>query len=258
MTYFTVNYSALKDFISSQKDEYNNVDILFLLENGFINQQQYEDLMTVISVPMYDYNNFYNKDMGYYRQQGPLNNIQTINDITAEVKNMKRLMKKAVFQRKAESMKDKVDALYDELKRNSSKYQELFKEFAKDFDKELDDMAQDPDNYRIDYDEDYGGDNTFADFDAEDVEDKVFANYDLTEMWTLIDNVYPDMSDDDASMLIDLALDNKGIREIIVDEAQDYIDNNVDDAVSENISEINEQFEDPNAGYQKSHPMDRF
>ena len=256
MTYFTVNYSVLKDFIRSQKEAYNNVDILFLLENGFINQQQYEDLMTVISVPVYKYNDFYHKDIGYYRQQGPLNNIQTINDITAEVKNMNRLIKKAVFQRKADSMKDKVEVIYDELERNSSKYQNLFKEYAKYYDKILEEMAEDIDNYHTDYNE-HDVEEVYANFDTEDVEDRAF-EYDLDGIYDVIDAVYPDISDEDAVTLAGLALNDKGIREIITGEASDYYDNDFDDVISDNMAEINEQFEDPNAGYRKDHPMDRF
>jgi len=94
MTYFNINYNALKQYIMDHKEDYNAVDIAFLLEHGFINQQQYQDLMTVIVVPMYDYKNFYQKDNGYYRQQGPLNRTQIMNDIVASKKN--RLLKKII------------------------------------------------------------------------------------------------------------------------------------------------------------------
>lgn len=93
MTYVTINYSALKNYIQDQKDKYNLVDILYLLNYGYINQQQYEDLVTIISKPMYDYKSFLQEDKGYYHQQGPLTNQQARYDIIA---NNKRLLHRMV------------------------------------------------------------------------------------------------------------------------------------------------------------------
>lgn len=97
MKYFKINYSALKDYILEQKDKYNLADIAYLLDHGYINQQQYEDLMTIVGKPIYDYKNFMEVDKGYYRQQGPLSKIQVTNDILASakpIKDMKRLSAK--------------------------------------------------------------------------------------------------------------------------------------------------------------------
>ena len=81
MTYKSINYNALKNYIYDNKDFYNVIDILYLLEMGYINQQQYEDLVTVVTPAMYNYHSFLEQDKGYYRQQGPLNRIQIMNDI---------------------------------------------------------------------------------------------------------------------------------------------------------------------------------
>ena len=82
MVYLNINYPALKNYIQTKKELYNSADLAYLLELGFINQQQYEDLMTTIHNPIYDYKNFIQEDKGYYRQPGPLNYIQNYNDIT--------------------------------------------------------------------------------------------------------------------------------------------------------------------------------
>lgn len=99
MIYFNINYNALKDYIQEQKNQYDLVDILYLLNYGFINQQQYEDLVTIVSKPMYNYNNFMQEDKGYYRQQGPLTNIQVRKDICASAKqnNKYSRLKKVIY-----------------------------------------------------------------------------------------------------------------------------------------------------------------
>lgn len=84
MTYFNINYNALKDYILNQKDMYNSIDIMCLLDMGIINQQQYEDLCTIVTKPIYDYKNFYQQNTGYYRQQGPLTLNQNLKSITAK------------------------------------------------------------------------------------------------------------------------------------------------------------------------------
>lgn len=83
MTYFNINYNKLKDYIFNQKELYNSIDILCLLDMGLINQQQYEDLITVVTKPMYDYKDFYHNNVGYYRMQGPLAKQQNYEGYTA-------------------------------------------------------------------------------------------------------------------------------------------------------------------------------
>ena len=55
-----------------------------LLDMGIINQQQCEDLCTIVNKSIYDYQNFYQKNIGYYRAQGPLTLDQNIKSITAD------------------------------------------------------------------------------------------------------------------------------------------------------------------------------
>lgn len=93
MQYFSINYSALKDFIRQEKEKYNLIDVLYLLENGMINQQQYEDLATIVAKPTYNYKSFLEEDKGYYHQQGPLTIIQNEKDLIAG-KRDKRLIKR--------------------------------------------------------------------------------------------------------------------------------------------------------------------
>ena len=83
MTYFNINYNRLKDYIFSQREMYNSVDILCLLDMGLINQQQYEDLATIVSKPFYDYDHFYHENTGYYRAQGPLTSQQNCKGYTS-------------------------------------------------------------------------------------------------------------------------------------------------------------------------------
>lgn len=85
--YFKINYSTLKEMIEDVSNEFTIADIQLLLELGVINQLQYEDLMTIVHAPEYDIIPFYDKDNGYYRQQGPLPSIETINDVTENLIN---------------------------------------------------------------------------------------------------------------------------------------------------------------------------
>lgn len=98
MNYFSVNYSALKDYIQKEKNRLNLIDILFLLENNIINWQQYEDLTTIVSIPMYNYNSFINQDKGYYHQQGPLTLEQNFKSLLAN-RNIPRLIKKSLYKK---------------------------------------------------------------------------------------------------------------------------------------------------------------
>ena len=91
MKYFKINYSVLRDYIYKRKEEYNLVDIIFLLENSFINQQQFEDLATIIHDPTYTYDDFYHVDKGYYHQQGPLSLTQNYHQVLASLKTEKRV-----------------------------------------------------------------------------------------------------------------------------------------------------------------------
>jgi hypothetical protein len=81
INYLKINYDSIKDVVDVYHDEFTPEDIHILLEYGMINQQQLEELLTIISKPMYTVQNFYQKDNGYYRQQGPLTGTQTLNDI---------------------------------------------------------------------------------------------------------------------------------------------------------------------------------
>ena len=85
--YFKINYNTLKEMIEDVSNEFTVEDIQLMLEFGFINQLQYEDLITIVHAPEYDIIPFYNKDNGYYRQQGPLPAIETINDVTNDLVN---------------------------------------------------------------------------------------------------------------------------------------------------------------------------
>ena len=83
MKYFNVNFNALKNYIMDKKEQYDNMDILCLFDMGIINQQQYEDLMTIVHRPIYDYKHFYQENKGYYHTQGPLTQQQSLKSITA-------------------------------------------------------------------------------------------------------------------------------------------------------------------------------
>lgn len=93
MQYFSINYSTLKNYIFEQKEKYNLIDIVFLLEHGIINQQQYEELATIVAKPWYNYKSFLEEDKGWYHQQGPLTIIQENKDLLAS-KKINRLIKK--------------------------------------------------------------------------------------------------------------------------------------------------------------------
>lgn len=91
MNYFTINYNVLKKYIEDNKNTLHLIDIFFLYDNNYINWQQYEDLATIVAIPMYDYKSFLQEDKGYYHQQGPLLSIQNNRDLLAK-KNKARLI----------------------------------------------------------------------------------------------------------------------------------------------------------------------
>ena len=92
MNYFTINYNVLKKYIQDNKNTLGLIDIFFLYDNNYINWQQYEDLATIVAIPMYDYKSFLKEDKGYYRQQGPLSIVQNNKDLLA--KRMNRLIRR--------------------------------------------------------------------------------------------------------------------------------------------------------------------
>ena len=93
MTYFNVNYNSLKNYIMNQKEKMDSTAIMCLFDMGIINRQQYEDLMTIIAKPFYDYKQFYQENKGYYHAQGPLTLDQNIKSIVAS-RLTKKLIKK--------------------------------------------------------------------------------------------------------------------------------------------------------------------
>lgn len=79
--YVNVFYETVKNIIEEYSYCFDADDIRQLLDEEYINQPQFEELMTIIAVPEYDFCNFDKKDNGYFRQQGPLSETQIYNDV---------------------------------------------------------------------------------------------------------------------------------------------------------------------------------
>lgn len=88
--YVNVFYETIKDIIEEYNYCFSAKDIQQLLDEGYINQLQLEELMTIISEPEYVFNNFDNKDNGYFRQTGPLSQTQMYNDVIVNHASKKR------------------------------------------------------------------------------------------------------------------------------------------------------------------------
>ena len=194
MEYYKINYNALKQFISDNKNEYNKTDLMYLLNHGIINQLQLEDLMTVISIPMYKCDNFYQGDKGYYRQQGPLTDIQQTNDICTANRRGKKRMANHIVQD------------IEELLDYNKDFEELIgKEFLKYYKEELKN----------------------SDYEEEDIkiQEAINAVFDKHELTTLRRLFRKEMNYEDADAKYEQAMDDDRVRDLIFDIVIDMLDN---------------------------------
>ena len=88
--YVNVFYETIKNLFEEYSYCFSADDITRLFDEGYINQPQLEELMTIISPAEYEFCNFDNKDNGYFRQPGPLSQQQIFNDVIVNHASKKR------------------------------------------------------------------------------------------------------------------------------------------------------------------------
>ena len=212
MIYTKFNYNMIKQLTES--GIFNDADVETLYEFGMLNHPQYESLKTITGhVPMYDNNNFYPRNNGYYRQQGPMT------------------LKQHKYQEKIASAQ--TDIMFKQVAEAIANNDIKFKSFFKMMAKAVNDFLQD--EYMINTDD---ADELLNKAEAWVLDD--FADYIIDPIY----DMFPEADEDDLYEVIEKVHEDKNCIENISSNMWEYVN---EELAQEAVNNYKKQMEEDKA-----------